>query len=590
MFLATTSTREFWDPSGKLIYLGEWCWLYSEIQQNRSFDSDIIPFYWDSASKTEDALRYCQLILDKLYTELTKVLNSYHGVDYEIKYYKLLLGTWPFHFIHQLYDKYIHLKAAKTIYPDMHTWSLDIEQHYIPVDALDYFNVLLTGIDDRYQLQIYSDLVTLMDIQYSFKKLQNPLLQKCRYQKKVKKYSKNNIYRIVTGRLSKINTLCLSDVPLTTFQIASLFIRLRGNVYIDNFNYDIDINIKPNIQYRSEIKLKMNGDHFEVLLSAIIMRHLPIVYLEGYKEFRAQVLSKADKNYGSLLTAQIAGNVCRSIYIAEKHKILNIYSLQHGGGYGVDKVNPSEIYERGVSDFFFTSGWIDDEKTKPLSNPIFKNNYYNYKKRKDILFCINDLPRYVYRLHYIPMGSTYINKYLKDSLEFLSCLKIKNNIIIRIYPDENNYGNYTKERVDRIFSGLKYDTAKRPFLNALKYSRLFVSNYFNTTFLEALSNNIPTVVFLNNEIFSFSDHAMPFIIELYSVGILHQTPKSAAAFIDTIYNDIMSWWDSLPVQQARMSFVKKYASCNDDWKSEWCELIRKNINTTDNNEAQSILQ
>ncbi|NHQ59197.1 hypothetical protein G9409_01095 [Chlorobium sp. BLA1] len=577
MFLATTSTREFWNPSGKLIYLGEWCLLYSEKKQKKSFDSDIIPFYWDSGSKTEVAIRYCQLILEKLYTELTRVLNSYHGVDYEIKYYKLLLGTWPFHFIHQLYDKYIHLKTAIALYPDLHTWSLDKDQHYIPVDPIDYFKVLLTGNDDRYQLQIYSDLLILMEIQYSNKKLLNPLLQKSRYQRTIKKYSKSNIYRIISGRISKLHTFCLSDVPLTFFQMISLFIRMRGNILVDNFNYDIDISCKPDLQYRKEIKLEMNGDHFESLLSSIILKHLPIIYLEGYKELHAQVFQKEDRNPSSFLTSQIAGNVCRSIYVAEKYKIMNIYSLQHGGGYGVDKLNPSEMYERDVSDLFFTSGWVDDEKTKPLSIPIFKNKSYNIKQRKDILFCINDLPRYVFRFHYVPMGAAAMNNYLADSIRFLSALNNKSRIIIRIYPDDNRFGNCTKERVDYEHPGLRYDSSRRSFLTALKYSRLFVSNYFNTASLEALANNIPTVVFLDKEIFAFSDHAMPFISMLYSVGILHETPASAAAFIDKNYADIMSWWESASVQKARISFVNKYASCVDNWQQEWHGVIERNI-------------
>ena len=51
---------------------------------------------------------------------------------------------------------------------------------------------------------------------------------------------------------------------------------------------------------------------------------------------------------------------------------------------------------------------------------------------------------------------------------------------------------------------------------------------------------------------------MKYFEEFESVGIYHRTPESTAEFINKIWDNVDSWWNSLEVQKAREEFVEVY--------------------------------
>ncbi|MHB8108772.1 MAG: LIC12162 family transferase [Syntrophorhabdaceae bacterium] len=580
VFLATTAVDEFWDKSRRLVFLGEWCKLYNKGQLWGNISSETVPFQWDSTEKTEKGILYCQGVLGRFYRKVTRVLNEYHGIDKDERFYKLLLGTWPFHFIHQLYDKYSHLKKVREIYPEVDTWCLHPDQHYIPIDYEDYCNVSLNYGDDRYQLQIYSDMIEAMGLLSSRRMLSTPLVQKKIYKNKGNKLSISNMCRAITSRLSRDDSVCISAVPLTVREFFSLWARLRSSMYVDNFDMDLEVNMNIDIKYRSESHRGLDADEFEMILSSVAIKHIPLLLLEGMKDITGQVLSKVRKLPTAVLTAQLGNNTARNVYLANKYREIRIYGLQHGGGYGIDKLNSQELYERDVSDLFFVAGWGNGEKTKSLSNIKFIPRNFSNHKAKDILFCLNDLPRFVYRLHFVPMASMYNREYLPDAISFAKKLNNKKELIIRLYPDPARYGNCTDERIKDELPEIRFDDGKRSFHNALSASRLYVSNYFNTSFLEALAANVPSIVFLNKNIFSFSDEARPYIENLYEVEMLQTSPASAANFVDRIYGDVDSWWQSRSVREARRFFIERYIYCAKNWAEEW-RVMFKNLSICD---------
>ena len=53
--------------------------------------------------------------------------------------------------------------------------------------------------------------------------------------------------------------------------------------------------------------------------------------------------------------------------------------------------------------------------------------------------------------------------------------------------------------------------------------------------------------------------AEPVFDALERVGIFHRTPESAAAFINSIWDDIDGWWSSPATLEARKHFTDQYA-------------------------------
>lgn len=137
---------------------------------------------------------------------------------------------------------------------------------------------------------------------------------------------------------------------------------MRSSMYIDGFDLDLDVNMNIDRKYRNEINLGLDFDDFDIVLSSIIIKHIPLLLLEGLKQITAQVFSRMHKSPVSLLTMQLGNNTARNVYLANKCGEMKIYGIQHGGGYGIDSLNQHELYERDVSDIFLLQVGVMTER------------------------------------------------------------------------------------------------------------------------------------------------------------------------------------------------------------------------------------
>jgi len=103
-----------------------------------------------------------------------------------------------------------------------------------------------------------------------------------------------------------------------------------------------------------------------------------------------------------------------------------------------------------------------------------------------------------------------------------------------------------------------FDTESKMETSAKK-SRMLVSTYNATTYLESLLWNIPTICFWNPLHWELNDHAKPYFSLLKDAGIYHETPEAAASQVCEIWDDVASWWESEVVKSARNEFCDQYS-------------------------------
>ena len=96
----------------------------------------------------------------------------------------------------------------------------------------------------------------------------------------------------------------------------------------------------------------------------------------------------------------------------------------------------------------------------------------------------------------------------------------------------------------------------------IKKSRLYISTYNATTYLESLYWNVPTIIFWDPKHWELRENAKPYFELLKSVGIFHDTPEGAAQQMINVWDDIDLWWNSKEVQNARLKFCKQYSRDN----------------------------
>ena len=95
---------------------------------------------------------------------------------------------------------------------------------------------------------------------------------------------------------------------------------------------------------------------------------------------------------------------------------------------------------------------------------------------------------------------------------------------------------------------------------------------------ESLALNFPTIIFWDSNYYEIRPESIEDMRMLKDVGIFYDCPKLAAGHINKISDDISSWWKQESIQNARYSFVNKYALNSDNSLNLLKEFLTKEAN------------
>ncbi|MGA1824429.1 MAG: LIC12162 family transferase [bacterium] len=587
MFLVTVPIEEFIKDDEKLVLLGEWCNVYKKF----SFpDYQVMPFFWNDAQKIIDAYNYCNTIYYKFIPILREILNDVHSISKEERYYKILLGPWLFNFVQQLYDKYIHVKEACKKYRFKEFWTLSEEQYYIPENFQDYIEKI---VGDRYSLQLYSQLLVNLEKNVKCRFLNNPLKNKEKIAMHTKRRLKKRAYGIVRNcfyslldRYYGAQTVTLVNPSLyhnRSLKLFFLMVKSRFKIIADDMALPVTIDCKPNIFLRKELSQRVNNkNEFEHLLWTLLCENIPYMYLEGFADFR-EAIHKASMKISRYFytTDALYVNPVFQFYFAENYKkyAMKLIFHQHGGCYGMNFIHSHEEYEKDISDIFcnwgVNSGW--NEKYKVLEKPLphsklelkdIRNKKKSHTKKYTVLG-LTDTSRYLQRFDLYPLSSNFLYS-LRNTMKFLQCVEVRDDFIIRLKPGKE-MGWKIEERIKDTFGdSFRMSTRRQEkFDTLLKKTEIFISNNLNTTYLETLVRNIPTIIFIEPEFYCFRKEAEVYFDRLRETGILHFSPESAYEHFRCIKDAVEQWWDSKETKAARGDFVDKFAFHDKKWANVW---------------------
>ena len=250
---------------------------------------------------------------------------------------------------------------------------------------------------------------------------------------------------------------------------------------------------------------------------------------------------------------------------------------QHGGGYGLFS-SFSEKHEVEIADKFFSWGWGGEQpKTLPMASGKLQSSRYNIGSDSNgqILLVSYMSTPFVIRADHLSVGDYGLN-YISQQKRFLNvvCSEVYKILLMRL--DRINYDWNEKERLEDIYPSLKFSRGERfTFPQQVRRSRLCVHGYYGTTWLETLSMNFPTVVFWDLSRVHTLASVQPYLDDLRRLKILHDTPESAAEFVNEIYEDPLLWWMSSELQQAKDKFCHLFARTSKNWLKEWKEELLK---------------
>jgi putative transferase (TIGR04331 family) len=567
----------------EIIYLGNWCYASADNASLLAPSNRALPYHWDDREKYYQDYFVLSRIYEKVLSSLVSVLNGIHGIDRDIRYWRIVIGPWLRFFIDALFDRYECIRMANEGDEDLRyqLYSYDLND-WCPKDFLDFWGHLTS---EEWNEIIFSECIKFQNIPYS------------KVEKRVFPAEKENIessspvalfkygLRWLSSQYSEIigpgytgTVLLGAYVPFK--KLIKLYFSLSQAPFfaLPSFKYKAS---ETNQALRESVRINLNSSGFESLINVLVPIFMPKIYVEDFSELRAKLQRKCPRKPKSIFTANLyqADDIFK-IWAAEKSaEGVSLVLGQHGGTFSIARHNQTVDHQFQISDCFISWGWdkcVEDSVIKLPSMQLCGRKQIVPCNDGSILLIQTSLPRYFYCHYAVPVAGQFLS-YLQDQLTFIDRLEpaILNNLNIRLDPTLPSRGWDVPGLFGEAGYADKVDKSGQTLVQAIKTSRVCVCTSNSTVFLETLSLNFPTIVFWDSDVNEISLDAQPYINALVNAEILFFNPAQAANHINKLADNVNDWWSSTEVQLAREVFCERYALTSVDWVAEWSNFLKK---------------
>jgi putative transferase (TIGR04331 family) len=564
--LIKTSLEKSKGAKDDYVYLSDWC----EVPKNKKPDIIDYPISADQLLGLNEEINKVSKIL---LSQLTKTYNKNLRINENEIYYKIILGNWLNHFVSNVYEKIILLKNVKDLHPNIST---KIGKSFFEESSNSYSYYVKAFSSHTFHYKFFS---SILNINKDFKKIVFDIPE-IKLKRKIKKsfffrirenlrYYLGEFFLVINKTLKNDYTLVVNPYYSKGYLFNALwfFIKSKGKI----IHYDFKKN-KSNIKINKELRNKFSfsiskNENLLLHVSAkLLFKYIPICYLEQFIEFRGISRKWHLKNTKCkrFFTANAIQTEEQFKYTVAFNQKIPLSTIQHGNGYGSDKIIPMEDYEISLSENFYTWGWGKLKLPHPKLNFNKKSNYI---KKSRILFT---LPSMGFYSNLLVTNNLYFMRrenITDDSNQFIKNLSttLKQNFFKRELRD-----NFLREMK---FESKNKDDSFKNFHKSLYHSRIHVTNHFGTPFLESLSMGIPTILFLNN----FEDYLRSDVLNLFkqmeSVNIIFDDPISASDHINKYYDSINTWWMRESTQAVLRKFRARFCYSSSNWKEKWLKEL-----------------
>lgn len=558
-YLITTANERTWKVDQPILFLGDWCKLYSRRKFWDKLDSETVPYHWKDRTRLQNDYNYLCECFERVLPILANQLNEIHGVNLSMRYWRILIGPWLAYFIHILFDRWCSIQDAVLNFRLTGTTVIvGRETEMVPNDMKEFYECMSGDEWNHYIYSVILKIVTNIPID----ELSVPIkpIEGIREKHKTSKSMLVKIFRSITSKFVSDRDLFLISTYLPTSALFRLY--LRFNQVPQHWISIEPSRSKINWLQRESIICGNATNDFENCLIRLIPKQLPAVFVEGYKNLDIQIGNLPwPKHPIAIFTSNALWfDTVSMAYIAKKvsEGTPLIYG-QHGGVYGIAKYAFGEEHEIAISNRFISWGWDSPSNAKisPVGMLKRPNKASQYNKTgKLLLIGMSTFSRYSYLV--TSESAIDIHKYIEGTFEFTNALpnSIQKDLLVRLTSRE--VGWFLSERWRNRFPSVQLDLGKKRMLQIMCEARLVVCTYNSTNFLEAIALNIPTIIFCDFNETPLRESAYQFFEDLISVGIVHKTPQSAAAHVIKVWDEIEVWWARPELQVALERFRTRF--------------------------------
>lgn len=565
--LITSPFEATWpEDSIPVLFLGEWCRLYARKEKWLNMDAEVVPYHWDDRQKYHNDYEYLKELHEKLLGALSNKLNEIHHTNHNPKYWRILIAPWLGYFVQMVFDRWSMLDKAVLQNHVSCSYVLGTSlNELIPNDMAEFQKLF---VDDFWNEGIYHEVlkhfpdITIKKVE----KKNDPVISDNRIQT-----SKSFLNKLKTSVKKAGRLFDLFVKPTDSFFISSYLpkkslVKLQLQMgQIPKFWGMTDspkiaaLNNRPSFSLET---LKPTN-RFEQIVFEMIPEHIPRIYLEGYQALQvtiSQLRWPAKPRLMFTANSDILDDVFKAWAAQKTEQGSQLVIAQHGGNFGTAAFGFVEDHQISVANKYISWGWDRSQSrvVKPFANLVVMDKKQSWDPQGNVLLVTMALPRYSYHLFAVPLSSQILN-YFEDQYQFVETLpeNIKENLLVRLFSQDFRLSQ--KQRWNDRLTDIKLDTGAFSMKELINKSRLFISTYNSTTFLESLSLNVPTIIFWNPNHWELKEEALPYFEALKKCGIFHETPQAAANKVAEVYDDVSGWWDQPYLQEVRAMFCERFS-------------------------------
>ncbi len=565
--LITTELEETWPVDGKVLFLGEWCRLHTRRQQWQKLEGYVQPYHWDDREKLKQDFYYLQELNQRLLLEILPIMNTLHQVNYDVGYWRLILGYWLNNYTAVLFDRWSSIEVATNAGLLLKTNVLTTPDEFLASnDTADFIH---QATENPYWNHALFNLLIHRKIGIVAKTLQsgqtgNELVIKKSYSKKnpLFKTLTSKLLVLIAKHLKKRDTITMMSTYLPRKSLWWLDMKF-GQLPSYWYAPDLPIFLFDATRRHWQLEVLSKSTDFEVLVRQLLPDLLPKSFLEGFDQITRTVEDLPWPRSPSVIWTSVNhfSNDLFKYWAAKKCAHGTRLVIGEHGGLGVGAFNGAHSYEVSVADRYLSTGWCDEKYQNII--PVGNFRQLNMQKRplvigQALLVC-GIMPRYSFDVRAMMLSSQVLS-YFEDQFRFVQGLTptIQQELLVRL--DNVDYKWAQKERWKERYPNIAIDNRNHSLWKVAENCRLLIATYNATTYIESLSLNFPTVIFWNPKHWEVTEAAVPFFEGLKEVGIFHETPESAAQHINKVWHDVAKWWQREEVQMARAHFCEAYAS------------------------------
>jgi putative transferase (TIGR04331 family) len=161
-----------------------------------------------------------------------------------------------------------------------------------------------------------------------------------------------------------------------------------------------------------------------------------------------------------------------------------------------------------------------------------------------------------------------------SSIDFINKLgpKIQKNSQFLHYP--THYGLNARERFQTILSLHQISSGELSILESVRASRMVITDYNGTTYIETFGLNRPIAVFWDKDLWEMDNRFADIFEGLEMVQLLFYSAEDCAEFVNTNYEYVEKWLYSDIVQNGIQKYLNIFDRVNRNSYSKLATQIR----------------